>query len=1234
MVQFYTKFLHEDKFAAKEKEKATSKRSIEYEYIWERQPSRKDISMKHSLTKFIFLISIGFLFMLETYLLSKNVYLAMGLTVILELGFILVFYDTFFLWRGKGSFRPFRDLIFWQIENDKSTLYYTNYKDLLTVGIKIFSVEVLAENVHSVILNFLNAFSGIEEYIPFTYQVVHTKKESGAFKTYIFFIVFSSTQGKVTNHRIGSLSNQLFHYGVKFKSLFSASFHHFLVTPLSGNALIGAIRSSLFQEDFNEIPIKEIGIHRFNKKASFIKSVFIIFLLVIFNVYFSFLSFPLLFTILFNVLLIPAILIIWWKTILFQLFSVKFFESQSIFAFDPFYNVAFYLSPRIPDIIFAHVDHKELIGMKLYNVFEVIKPPLCSFRHFFSGVNNHQIPFTYTAISHPLSFAELDKEYAKKLREKVANFIRTRLLTDADRYTWMNRRGGIWESIFLLSTTFRISTEHVSVESTSVIIEELYKAGVQLIETFGNSFRNFRIKRLYKQWIESGFECELVKNNHIYANGSHLHHIVYQGTALLNIVSIPDELKKGVTTKMAAEFNTPLHLDNFIEIGHAFNTETLTPEAPAGFLLDQLHSVLITNGTIIDRELLNMKVAVELIKKGISCLIFDFTGRWSKLLTHFENTKFQDQILHFKLGKAFTLDPFSSEIPYEADNIKYLEYMFDAYAMSFRKDPRFMQTFKNNVRQYGANLNVAKIAIKHAPDYEKNATFEELLSTLTDISQEDLAFLQTTDAEIVKVYEFITSPHTVIVDISISEDYRTLCYFMFLILSKLIRYCKSTSQFTSKFIFFPHIDLLFDGSYLDRVANYGMIDKFFVPLQENEFGIICSANEIRYLHPNVFKFLNNIATFRTTDARDIATFSNLLNLNELHGTGYYSAKRNENYQIQFLRNMRHDQILLKRTDTEQTFPVNLQVETVKNAKCMEYHEIVNYMNTQGYDLQFSEKRILSLAQVGKFERDLEEYIEYKDELLQFFDKIKTVQDVAGLYETKVKMYLLEYLNPKLSKHYSHDHKKIVKIRDTIYEILREHEYLIEHHPRTAGGGQSTRTCLIVGPAYEQVIKEDFNTKKNIPPHITVEVITQQTPGVTRFLQPILSSQTEQQLKDILAHNFDGKMVRALFKIEYRIQNKEYPASLKMLHKFVPSYIKKCCTQYYHSEEVITKNQIIEFIKLLSDLQGFPFRNNELKNLFERCEQIEVGTENIEQLSHEIYNLVFKWYIKLKKFLNR
>ncbi|MFX1305195.1 MAG: hypothetical protein ACFE9X_17720, partial [Promethearchaeota archaeon] len=132
----------------------------------------------------------------------------------------------------------------------------------------------------------------------------------------------------------------------------------------------------------------------------------------------------------------------------------------------------------------------------------------------------------------------------------------------------------------------------------------------------------------------------------------------------------------------------------------------------------------------------------------------------------------------------------------------------------------------------------------------------------------------------------------------------------------------------------------------------------------------------------------------------------------------------------------------------------------------------------------------------------------------------------------------------------------------------------------------------------------------------------------------LSPETQIKLKNALTLNFDGKMVRNLFNINHFIENKQYSTSLKMLKVFLSDYLKKCYIYFYHPDNEITKKQVVEFIKLISDIQGFPFNADDLLSLFERCEHIEVDKGNLEYLSHEIYNLMYDWYIRLKRFLNR
>ncbi|MEE9377442.1 MAG: hypothetical protein V3V33_05355, partial [Candidatus Lokiarchaeia archaeon] len=66
-----------------------------------------------------------------------------------------------------------------------------------------------------------------------------------------------------------------------------------------------------------------------------------------------------------------------------------------------------------------------------------------------------------------------------------------------------------------------------------------------------------------------------LKNHLFRLNGSHLNYVYFQGKNLIEVAKIASEFKKGIDTRIAAEFNTPLQLKNFITIGQTINTEFL-----------------------------------------------------------------------------------------------------------------------------------------------------------------------------------------------------------------------------------------------------------------------------------------------------------------------------------------------------------------------------------------------------------------------------------------------------------------------------------------------------------------------------------------------------------------------------------------------------------------------------------------------------------------------------------
>ncbi|MCK4381428.1 MAG: hypothetical protein KAW51_09850, partial [Candidatus Lokiarchaeota archaeon] len=152
--------------------------SSNYLDIWEINPSYKDINSKISLTKSLSLMIILLFLSFSTYLLTYSLNIALGLSIFTLFFFIIAFSDNFFsfrnLWflffRSLTPFHPFKNIDFWNIQEDPATVLMTNKKDSLSVATRIFKVEILPVNVYPTLNQFIKALNKAK--IQYTYQVV------------------------------------------------------------------------------------------------------------------------------------------------------------------------------------------------------------------------------------------------------------------------------------------------------------------------------------------------------------------------------------------------------------------------------------------------------------------------------------------------------------------------------------------------------------------------------------------------------------------------------------------------------------------------------------------------------------------------------------------------------------------------------------------------------------------------------------------------------------------------------------------------------------------------------------------------------------------------------------------------------------------------------------------------------------------------------------------------------
>ncbi|MFX1320779.1 MAG: hypothetical protein ACFFAQ_03955 [Promethearchaeota archaeon] len=1235
-------------------------------FIWKVNPSFKDIKNSTAILKSIFIVSLLVFIISSIYMATSNLTISTGVGIIILILFFITFQDQFFSLSslfsytfGKfRSFNPFEKMIFWQEKDNPTIVYLSNKQDLTHIGLRLFKIEVLPENVHAAIDTFIRSLSEGSSLTPYSYQVVqnpyYIKRSISrdiavgsqeSIETFIYFSVYYMIKGILRESKRELLKYKLDQITSKLKSDFICNFHHYRIALLSGTRLLNALRTHFIRDNGTYKSEIDTDFYFFNNHRSFLiaKLLFCSLLMVTCDYLLLVNNFGFGFVLFFNTSLIGIICILWWRELLFQVSKKQLLNNEEISLIYPFKDIDFFCFRKIPDSIFLLVDNRILINRKLLNLHYASPPAYGSADKFYQALMSQKIPFTFTAINTPISFYRFYKEGFKYLKEDVIDKLLYKeehgLKTTQDELNWLNRCSGMWRTILLLSTSSNKLVNSVKVEHI-MKLEEKLRSDINLVKNaFHMNFLNYKLVELQKRKLVSGYLCETIKNKFTRLNGTHLNYILFQGKILINLTRIVDILKKGVETRIAAEFNTPLHLPNFITIGHTVNTEVLEEEIPFGLLLDQLKNLLITNGTLKSRDLACMKIVSELVKVNVPSIIFDFNGTWSKLIAYFKDSRFENDLLYFKLGSAFTLDPLQSDIPYDPNNIQYLEYMYDSYALAFKKDERTVDIFRTNIQKHpDMDLPSLSLELLNQREWEKRPMNYTLTSLFSDFSQEDLTLFFSSHKGsncTISPLKFITNEKTIILDLSISNDFRKQLFFTFIIVSKFLHYIKNSREFIPKILVIPHIDLFFDNNHIEQKINYGIINTFLDPLLQNKFGLIFSANQIHYLHPNLFKCLTNHLTFRATDSKDIGVLKNQMNLQELVGRGYYTSSRNNTYQIDYLMNLKDDEVIVKRSDIYQPFPAKLTWSNLKVINLLKTEEIIHFMKGQGYDLKSTEQQILQQTKQTIFEKDLGSYVLYLDEIQQFLEHLKTVDQIGNLYKKKIKEELKQYIAPKAKKR-QYTNPEIVKLVEQLFGILVRHRYLVENHPKKAGGSEAIRTSYSVGDQLDKAIEDYYQIKAEL--EISVDVLEKESQEPFDYKKMLQNQDRtyiikKRNLKEAFAREFSD-LYWTIFKAHSFINHKEYQNALKILHNLIKKFLMSVYKHFYNADYIVTTKDLEKFITEISKNPDILFTQEELHDYLEQYQIINFDEENLKELVIEMYTYYSQFFEKIQLYINK
>lgn len=1219
------------------------KNTKEVPRIWKANPSYKDTNMTLTITRIILLSTLSIFFVCTVYLLTSDISLGLGVGVSILTIFLLTFYDKasslFSILQRTQHINPFKNIMFFMEHENSSTLYLSHSKDQKHTGLKIFKIKVIPENINANVDRFIKALSEYKNMVSFTYQIIQAPTlEKDSIHTNIYFCVYHTLIGTLSPHRFRKLRDTLQKLEGVLKSNFVGNFHHYQIALLSGINLINAIRTYFFRTPTTNVSHNNAVSHKgFVITLPFLIKAMVLSIISLVS-FFLLSSINLPFLAIVGITFIITLLIIffWWRELLFVVSGRKILNS--VIPINPFFDTRFFKSQGLSDTIFAYVDDRLLVGIKMYNLALAFPPSYCTVDKFIQGIMSQKISFGYTCMGTPISYESFYKKGLDYLNEKSRYAVlksNWRVQTKLDEINWLAMRAGIWKTIFTLSASEHEKIDSLTQEAILNLEDRLVLKSQILYNAFNINFFNYKLIQLNRGKLISGLRCELLKNPLVSLHGTGLNYVLFQGKALIHLTEIVSELKKGITTRIASEFNSPLQLENHITLGHTINTEVLEDEMPFGFTKEQARNIIIANGTVENRDLTAMKLVSELVEVNTPSLIFDFKGNWSKIITHFKGTRFANDFLYFKLGSAFSLDPLTSDIDYDKDNISFLNYMFDAYALAFKKRERIIEIMRSTILN-NPNMDMTSLNLKliSQNSWEKTPGSDVLLSLFGDFTQQDEQYLHISTAKSVDAItfqQFITTNKTVIVDLSISNDYTKQVFLVFLILSKIIHYISSADpeKYTSKILVVPHIDLFFDSYWLDKYSDYGKINKFLDPLVAKGFGLVFMANQAHYLHNNLLNYLGNILTFKATDKRDIAALSSTMNLQELNGTGYYSRSRNQTYQIRYLMSMKGNEAIVKREDIYQAFPVHIDWSDIETGERLREDEIVDYMGRQGYNLKDTEMRILDEIKKNLFQKDLGIYESFTSEVKQFLASMSTVDQVGTLYEKKLKKELKTIIYPKASKVFK-EKMDIKKSRDDIFSILKKHGYLVENHPKTAGGSESIRTSYSVGVQYQKALEDEFASNQ---PYM-LETLDQEAD--LPFDYPTEAEEIPRKYI-IQSHNLKKAIIREFsnFFFElvtaYGYMTKEnYQDALKIEQDLITRYLTEVCKHYKNVNQV-SPDELYAFIELITAEPHLGFSSGDLKRHIDKYHTINPETNTTEQMANELYQDISYFFEKIQTY---
>lgn len=366
-----------------------------------------------------------------------------------------------------------------------------------------------------------------------------------------------------------------------------------------------------------------------------------------------------------------------------------------------------------------------------------------------------------------------------------------------------------------------------------------------------------------------------------------------------------------------AEFIVPTYVPfDTGPIGKTFETEFEHEEMPVGLqFCDMLNGILVTGGTATQRFITNFTIVFEAALAEKNYLIITTTKHWRRLLDLVEHATY------FRLGEDLTLnvtDPEDTEVS------EYTSILSQAFAQAFQLSREGIESIHQTIITLLASsqipvLEELKMALE-TKSVQPRGINRELVTVyqfLQNIGHGAAAYIS--GATMLSFRQLMRGITIIEIDLKVQQQEQ---FFLLCLLAKALAHAQ-TQPNTSCMILVDNADPLAPlnpYSYRSNESEQYLME-WGHRFRQCGLGLHLSMKTPSRFPIVILNNFSNILALKTNSYQDIKVVRDLLQF--LPDRMVHSNQRHDNYQVEFLKTLPNNTLILKRNDIPNAFPIQI-----------------------------------------------------------------------------------------------------------------------------------------------------------------------------------------------------------------------------------------------------------------------------------------------------------------------